>query len=67
MLGKTVVRGKGANPFYVKLAEITGSKPKWNFLKYLISRDATQVFAFGSMTKPDDSALLNKIDELLAK
>ena len=67
MLGKTVVRGKGANPFYVKLAEITGSKPKWNFHKYLISRDATQVFAFGSMTKPDDSALLNKIDELLAK
>ncbi len=65
MLGKTVVRGKNANPFYQKLAEITDSRPKWNFHKYLINRDATQVVAYTSFTKPDDRDLLKKIDEFL--
>ena len=65
MLAKTSVKGKGANPFYMKLIEITDSKPRWNFHKYLINRDATQVAAFGSLTKPDDKALLKKIDEFL--
>jgi len=65
MVGKSVVKGKQANPFYLQLAEITGSKPRWNFHKYLINRDATQVVAFGSMTKPDDKALLARIDEFL--
>ncbi|MGE5469865.1 MAG: glutathione peroxidase [Bacteroidota bacterium] len=65
MVGKSTVKGKGANPFYLKLAEITGSPPRWNFHKYLINRDASQVVAFGSMTKPDDKALLARIDEFL--
>lgn len=67
MLGKTVVKGKGANPFYKRLGEITGSSPRWNFHKYLINRDATQVLAFGSMTKPEDRELLDKINEFLDK
>ncbi len=65
MLGKTTVKGRDANPFYLKLAEITGSKPKWNFHKYLINRDASQVVAYSSFTKPDDKDLLKKIDEFL--
>lgn len=65
MMGKSVVKGRGANAFYLKLAEITGSKPQWNFHKYLISRDASQVVAYNSNTRPDDKALLNKIDEFL--
>lgn len=65
MVAKSVVKGKQANPFYLQLAEITGSTPRWNFHKYLINRDATQVIAFGSMTKPDDKALLARIDEFL--
>jgi len=65
MLGKTTVKGRGANPFYLKLAEITGSRPKWNFHKYLINRDASQVVAYSSFTKPDDKDLLKKIDEFL--
>jgi glutathione peroxidase len=31
MVAKTTVKGKDANPFYLKLAEITGSKPKLEF------------------------------------
>ena len=65
MMGKTVVKGKSANPFYLKLAEITGSKPAWNFHKYLISKDAKQVLAFDSRVAPDDKALLKQIDEFL--
>ena len=65
MVAKTTVKGRDANPFYLKLAEITGSRPKWNFHKYLINRDATQVVAYSSFTKPDDGDLLNKIDEFL--
>ncbi len=65
MLGKSTVKGRDANPFYLALAEITGSRPKWNFHKYLINRDATQVIAYGSFTKPDDKELLQKIDEFL--
>jgi glutathione peroxidase len=65
MVAKTTVKGRDANPFYLKLAEITGSKPRWNFHKYLINRDATQVVAYTSFTKPDDRELLKKIDEFL--
>lgn len=65
MVGKSTVKGNAANPFYRQLAEITGSKPRWNFHKYLINRNASQVVAFGSMTKPDDRDLLKKIDEFL--
>ena len=65
MLDKTVVRGQAANPFYRKLAEITGSAPAWNFHKYLINRDASKVMAYVSSTTPDDKDLLIKIDEFL--
>lgn len=65
MLGKTVVKGKSANPFYLKLAEITGSRPQWNFHKYLINRDATQIVAYASATTPSDRDLLKKIDEFM--
>jgi glutathione peroxidase len=65
MLGKSVVSGANANQFYRRLGEVTGSRPKWNFHKYLISRDASQVVAFGSFTKPDDPELLKRIDDFL--
>ena len=67
MASKTVVKGKDANPFYLKLAQITGSTPKWNFHKYLINRDASRVVAYTSFTKPDDKDLLRKIDEFLGQ
>ncbi len=65
MVAKTTVKGKDANPFYRQLAEMSGSKPRWNFHKYLINRDGTQVVAYTSFTKPEDRSLLKKIDEFL--
>lgn len=67
MVGKTQVSGAAANPFYRKLGEMTGSKPQWNFHKYLINRQATQVVAFPSSTRPDDRKLLETIDRFLAQ
>ena len=65
MVSKTEVKGKNAHPFYLQLAEITDSRPKWNFHKYLIDRSGSRVVAYGSLTKPDDKALLKQIDEFL--
>ena len=65
MFGKSSVSGRDANPFYRRLADITGNPPQWNFHKYLINRDATRVLAFGSSVGPDSNALLKKIDEFL--
>ena len=65
MAGKTSLKGKDANPLFVKLGQMSGSRPQWNFHKYLINRDTTQVVAFSSFTKPDDKDLLKKIDEFL--
>lgn len=67
MVSKTVVKGPQANAFYRQLAEITGSSPRWNFHKYLIDRSGTRVVAFGSMTTPEDKALVAKINEFLAQ
>jgi glutathione peroxidase len=65
MVAKTTVQGPGANGFYRDLAKRTGSVPAWNFHKYLINRDGTQVVAFASAVRPDDPALLARIDEFL--
>lgn len=67
MVAKSTVKGRNANPFYRQLIERTGSTPKWNFHKYLISRDGNEVVAYTSFTKPEDKDLLKKIDELLAR
>ena len=63
--GKKKLVGLDIGSSSLKLAEITGSRPKWNFHKYLINRDASQVVAYSSFTKPDDTNLQKKIDEFL--
>jgi len=65
MVSKSVVKGAQANPFYRQLAERTGSVPRWNFHKYLISRDGQQVLAYSSLTTPDDRDLLQQIEHFL--
>lgn len=67
MFAKSAVRGKDTNPVFAHLAKVSGSTPRWNFHKYLISRDGQRVEAFGSMTTPEDKDLLARIDALLAQ
>ena len=67
MFAKTAVKQAGGSPFYDSLATATGQRPKWNFHKYLVSRDGTQVLSFPSDVEPESPAFLAKVEELLAK
>ncbi len=66
MFEKVHVKGNQATPFYRELAKATGEAPKWNFHKYLIDRSGKVVASYGSRTRPDDPALVAKIEGLLA-
>ena len=66
MFEKVQVTAENANPFYAKLAAASdGRYPSWNFYKYLIDRDGKVVADFPSKVKPDDKALVAKIEALL--
>src|SRR3954468_543603 len=66
MFAKTSVKTAGGSAFYDRLAAATGERPKWNFHKYLISRDGTKVQSFGSAVEPDSPAFIARVEELLA-
>ena len=65
MFATSKVRGKKASPLYKKLFNETGVSPKWNFNKYLISRDGSVVSTYGSSVKPDSVELISDIEKLL--
>ena len=66
MFQKVHVKGSEATPLYRALAQETGTEPGWNFHKYLIDREGKVVANFSSKTRPDDPALLAKLESLLA-
>jgi glutathione peroxidase len=66
MFGKSAVRGSDANPLFRQLAAQTGNAPTWNFHKYLIGRDGKVIAHYGSMTRPDDPALVRALEQQLA-
>ena len=65
MFAKSSVAGKNANPLHAKLAEITGTTPKWNFYKYLIGRDGKVIDSYSSLVSPSDNKLVNAIEKAL--
>ena len=69
MMAKIEVNGAQAHPVYQWLKQqapgLLGSEAiKWNFTKFLVSRDGQQVTRYGSMDKP--SALVRDIEDALA-
>ena len=66
MFEKVVVKGDDAHPFYVQLAETSGTYPTWNFHKYLIGRDGELIAEFSPRTQPDDPKLVDSIKTALA-
>jgi glutathione peroxidase len=66
MFSKTTVRGSDASPLFKQLTQLTDTSPKWNFYKYLISRDGKQVKSFASTTDPMDKTFLAEVEKLLA-
>jgi glutathione peroxidase len=65
MFVKTTVRGNDALPLFKQLAEQTGTTPKWNFYKYVISRDGKDIKSFSSMTGPQDKSFVQEIEKQL--
>ena len=55
------------NPLFAELARRTEQVPKWNFHKYLISRDGNEVRSFGSAVDPAGRAFTQELERLLAK
>ncbi len=67
MFSKTRVAYRNADPFYRKLAEVSGSYPQWNFHKYLIDSDGKFVSSYKSSIDPMDSQVLNRIQAELKR
>ncbi|SEF71386.1 glutathione peroxidase [Nitrosomonas ureae] len=65
MFEKTTVKKGHAHPFYVQLAELSGTYPTWNFQKYLINRDGQFITQFSPHTKPSDPAVVTAIEQAL--
>ncbi len=66
MFAKTSVRGRTANPLFKQLASTTGTTPRWNFYKYLVSRDGLKVSAFNSSVEPQDPSFVKALEILLS-
>ena len=65
MFAKSSVTGKTASPLYRQLGERSGSVPRWNFHKYVVSRDGQTISSFGSSVAPDSSAFVKDIEKKL--
>jgi len=62
MFTKTAVKGESAAPLFKLLAKRTNTTPKWNFYKYLISRDGQKIWSYSSMTTPQDKEFLSQLE-----
>ena len=67
MFAKTSVAAGAAHPFYEKLATASGSRPRWNFHKYLVDRRALKVVPFDTKVTPQDPKFVAEIERLLAE
>lgn len=66
MFAKSSVAGPQANPLYRDLAAQSGTRPRWNFHKYLVGRDGAVVASFESAVAPRDPRITAQIERLLA-
>ena len=70
MLEKQDVNGDNRSELYKWLVYSdvgAGKAVKWNFEKFLVSRDGKVIGRYGSSTKPDDAGLMADIDKALAQ
>ncbi len=70
MFDKIEVNGSGRHPLYVALAGSDSPFPgniRWNFTKFLISRDGKIVNRFDSRIKPDAPEVITAIESALTQ
>ena len=68
---KLEVNGEGRHPLFVELtaaadAEGHDGDVRWNFEKWLVSRDGQVLARFAPKTQPDDAAVVEAIEAALA-
>lgn len=56
MFSKMEVVGKNQHPLFVWLKEQTGKEPTWNFCKYLVSEDGSNISFYPSSVNPGEIA-----------
>lgn len=66
------VKGEFCDPLFRYLSDksvngMVGVKPLWNFHKYLINKDGEVVDHFYSITSPQSSKLMTKIEQLITE
>ncbi len=61
MFEKISVKGGDQHPLYQWLELKTGKHPDWNFAKYLVNEDGSQVTFFNSSVKPLDNSIIAQI------
>lgn len=59
------VRGERAHPFFAWAAREAGPV-RWNFHKYLVSRDGRRVQGFSTQTAPDSPPMIRAVEAALA-
>ncbi|MHA1180716.1 MAG: glutathione peroxidase [Alphaproteobacteria bacterium] len=64
---RTAVVGPNAHPFYQWAAAQSGSRPKWNFHKYIVGRDGTIVASFPSTVDPRSAQMALAITSALKR
>jgi glutathione peroxidase len=64
MFAKVKTKGAGQSPVFAFLTA-KHPKPRWNFYKYLISRDGEVLDTFASITKPESKRLRKAVESAL--
>ncbi len=72
LMEKIEVNGAGRHPIYQALTPIKDPSGhsgdiRWNFEKFVVSADGTQITRFSPKTKPDDPALIAAVEAALPK
>src|SRR5688572_17404065 len=67
MFAKSPVAKGTVNPCYERLAQASGSRPRWNFHKYLVDRKGEKVLAYESAVTPNDPKFIRDIERLIAQ
>ena len=67
LMAKTDVAPPKTHAFYQQLIEKTGTRPSWNFHKYVIDRSGRRVASYASRTTPQSPELIAQIERWLAE
>ena len=67
LFSKISVKPGRAQPLHEALFQATGTRPSWNFHKYLIDRTGKQALSFGTRVEPESRDMVQAIERLLRR